>query len=99
MLKKHGGPLAFGFWKSILIGLSGVATIVLGLWLFEKSIIATLVLVCIGSLIILIASEAGRGKMRGFLRDPHSDVLQKPGDGRAKDMPFNPWDEVSKDKR
>lgn len=94
-MSRHGGPETFGFWKSILVALFGAAVIILGLALFEKSIIATLVLIAVGSMIIMIAAEAGKGRMRGLFIDPHTDAKVKPKDGRYKDMPENPWDAVS----
>ena len=97
-MSRHGGPETFGFWKSILIALVGMVVIIIGLSLFEKSIIATLILVAVGSLIIMIAAEAGKGRMRGLFTDPHTFAKVKPKDGQYKDMPHNPWDAVSGEK-
>lgn len=94
-MSRHGGPESFGFWKSIFIALIGAVIIIIGLALFEKSIIATLVLIAVGSMIIMIAAEAGKGRMRGLFIDPHTGAKVKPKDGRYKDMPENPWDAVS----
>ena len=97
-MSKNGGPASFGFWKSILIGLLGIAIVICGLALFETSIIATVAIVLIGSMIVMIAAEAGKGKMRGFFVDPHTFAKDKPKSNLKKDLPYNPWDEVSRKK-
>ena len=94
----RSGPETFGFWKSILVALAGFLVIIAGLAFFEKVLWLSIVLVLIGAFIILIAAEAGRGKMRSLMRDPHSLAMGKASEPRHKDKPFNPWDEVSQEK-
>lgn len=95
----RSGPQTFGFWKSVLVALAGLLVIVIGLALFEKVLWASVILVILGALIILVAAEAGRGKMRTIFRNPHSLAMDKLNPNLNKDKPFNPWDEVSGDKK
>lgn len=94
----RNGPKTFGFWKSILVALVGFLVIIGGLALFEIALWLSIILVLIGAFIILVAAEAGRGKMRGIFRDPHSLAMDKTNPNLNKDKPFNPWDEVSGEK-
>ena len=99
-MSKHGGPEGFGFWKSIIIGLFGIIIIITGLALFEVNLWISIILVLIGAFIVLIAAEGGKGKMRGIMRDPHSLTMKNHNKSNLnKDLPYNPWDEVSKDKK
>lgn len=95
----RNGPKTFGFWKSILVALAGFLLIVVGMALFEVNIWVSIVLVLIGAFVILVAAEAGRGKMRTIFRDPHSLSMDKTNPNLNKDKPFNPWDEVSRDNK
>ena len=94
-MSRHGGPEKFGFWKSILVAFAGFLIIICGLAFFERFIWLSILLVIVGAFIILVAAEAGKGRMRGLFTDPHTDVKVKPREGRHKDLPYNPWDAVS----
>ena len=94
----RNGPETFGFWKSIFVALLGLLIIIAGLAVFEIAIWLSVILVLIGAFIILIAAEAGRGKMRTIFRDPHSLSMDKTNPNINRDKPFNPWDEVSEPK-
>ncbi|MBQ7873662.1 MAG: hypothetical protein IJ306_00665 [Oscillospiraceae bacterium] len=95
----RNGPETFSFGKSLLVALVGLIVIIGGMALFEFSVWISLVIVLIGAFIILIAAEAGRGKMRTIFRNPHSLAMDKTNPHLNKDKPFNPWDEVSKEKK
>lgn len=88
------------FWKSIAICTIGTSSIIFGVYLFERSLLFSIILFVLGTLVICLGGYRTEEKPTTYI-NVFGDLAGTKGEDSQikKDKPFNPWDEISGDKK
>ena len=88
------------FSKSLAFSIIGTVFIIFGLYLFEKNLLISIISIIAGILIICFSDDGTDGKSYTYINVfGNLKGITKEEPHAKKDRPFNPWDEVSDDKK